>query len=205
MDHTNNDLKISSDDDATSSSEQFASSSEQFTSAREQFTSASEQFTSASEQTSSSEQSSYSDIQDSSSSESVSDSEQPFCAGTAVKRRTFDAAFLAVSNKHSFSKSARNDLIKFLNTVLPDPNLASSNYTFEKKILEAMDVHFTKYELCVKCNTELTEGKCLNEACAVFNKKLYDHQIEICYFIPIKDQLQRILTGMLYSNDQGFH
>lgn len=63
----------------------------------------------------------------------VSDSEQSFCAGTAVKRRTFNAAFLAVSKKHSFSRSARNDLIKFVNIVLPDPNLASSNYMFKKK------------------------------------------------------------------------
>lgn len=62
----------------------------------------------------------------------VSDSEQSFCAGTAVKR-TFNAAFLAVSKKHSFSRSARNDLIKFVNIVLPDPNLASSNYMFKKK------------------------------------------------------------------------
>ena len=146
LDHTNNDLGISSDHNGTISSEQFIS---------------------ASEQTSSSEESSYSDIRDSSSSESVSDSEHTFCAGTAVKRRTFDAAFLAVTKKHSFSKSARNDLITFLITVLPDPNLLSSNYAFKRKILEAMDVHFTKYELCVKCSAELTGGKCLNEACVV--------------------------------------
>lgn len=142
------------------------------------------------------EQSSDSDKPNSSSSESVSDTEKPFCAGAAVKRKTFDAAFLAVSNKHSFSKTARDDLIKFLNIVLPDPNLASSNYMFGKKIIETMDVHFTMFQLCVKCNTELTEGMCPNEDCVVFNRKLHDHEIEICYFIPIKDQLQRILTGM---------
>lgn len=149
--------------------------------------------------TSSTEQSSYNDEQESSSNESVPDSEQPFCAGTTVKRRTFDAAFLAVSNKHSFSKSARSDLINFLNTVLPDANLAPSNYMFEKKLIETMDVHFTKFELCIECNTQLTDArKCPSETCALFHKKLYDHQIEICYFIPIKDQLQRILTGMFY-------
>lgn len=52
-----------------------------------------------------------------------------------------------------------------------------------------MDIHFTKYELCVEYNTELTGGKCLNEACAVFYEKLYDHRIQICYFIKRKAQL----------------
>ena len=162
------------------------------------------EFSSDHSETSSLEQSSHSDEQESSSNESVPDSEKPFCAGTALKRKTFDAAFLAVSNKHNFCKSARNDLLKFLNAVLPDVNLAPSNYMYEKKLTEAMDVHFTKFDLCVECNNELTRRKCTNAACSVFNQKLYDHQVEICYVIPIKDQLQRILTGMSYRNDTLF-
>lgn len=58
-----------------------------------------------------------------------------------------------------------------------------------------MDIHFRKLELCLLCNTVIDEGKCSNESCVQFNKKLNDFEVEICYFIPIKDQLQRILTG----------
>ena len=44
----------------------------------------------------------------------ISAGEQPVCEGTAIRRRTFKATFLASSNKHKFSKAARNDILKFL-------------------------------------------------------------------------------------------
>lgn len=130
-----------------------------------------------------------------SSEEDVSEGEQPVCQGTSIKRRTFEATFLALSNKHNFSKSTRTNILKLLEAFIPKPNLPSSNYMFEKKLIEAMDIRYSKYELCVCCNTTINEGKCPNENCDNFNRKLNDHEIEICYFIPIKDQLQRILTG----------
>ena len=40
----------------------------------------------------------------------------------------------------------------------------------------------------------INDGKCRNERCEKFNKKLDDHEIEICYFVPLNDHLQRILT-----------
>jgi len=130
-----------------------------------------------------------------SSEEDMSEGEQPVCEGTTIRRRTFEATLLALSNKHNFSKSTRTDILKFLETFIPKPNLPSSNYMFEKKLIEAMDIHYSKCELCVSCSSTISEGKCPNESCAHFNQKLNDHEIEICYFIPIKDQLQRILTG----------
>ena len=39
----------------------------------------------------------------------------------------------------------------------------------------------------------INDGKCRNERCEKFNKKLDDHEIEICYFIPLKDHFQRIV------------
>lgn len=121
--------------------------------------------------------------------------EQPVCEGTAMRRRTFEATFLALSNKHKFSKSTRTDIFKFLETFIPKPNLPSSNYMFEKQLIEAMDIHYSKYELCVDCSSTISEGKCLNSICARYDHRLNDHEIEVCYFIPIKDQLQRILRG----------
>ena len=38
--------------------------------------------------------------------------------------------------------------------------------------------------------------KCPNRNSVHFNRQLNDHEIEVCYFTPIKDQLQRILNGM---------
>lgn len=44
----------------------------------------------------------------------ISAGEQPVCEGTVIRRRTFEATFLASLNKHKFSKAARNDILKFL-------------------------------------------------------------------------------------------
>lgn len=124
-----------------------------------------------------------------------SEDEQPVCQGTSIKRKTFEATFLALSYKHKFSKSTKNDILKFMEIFVPRPNLPSSNYMFEKKLFQKMNVHYTKYELCIKCNTDLNEGKCQNGSCVHFNRKLNDHEIEVCYFIPVEDQIQRILAG----------
>ena len=125
----------------------------------------------------------------------ISAGEQPVCEGTVIRRRTFEATFLALSNKHKFSKSTRNDILKFLETFIPKPNLPSSNYMFEKQLVEAMDIHYSKCEMCVNCSSTIIEGKCPKGSCARYDQRLNDHEIEICYFIPIKDQLQRILRG----------
>ena len=132
----------------------------------------------------------------SSSDEELGEGDQPVCEGTSIKRRTFEATFLALANKHKFSKSARSNILKFLDLFVPKPNLPTSNYTLEKKLMEGMDIHFSKLTLCIHCNTKISEGKCSNESCVQFNKNLNDYEMEICYFIPIKDQIQRILTGM---------
>lgn len=57
----------------------------------------------------------------------LSEAEQPVCQGTRVRRRTFEATLLGLSKKHNFTKSARTDILKFLETFLPKPNLPSSN------------------------------------------------------------------------------
>ena len=125
----------------------------------------------------------------------VSEGDQPVCDGTNIKRKTFEATFLALSNKHNFSKSTRTDILKFLQMIIPKANLPTSNYTFEKNLMEEMNIKFSKLELCLCCNNTINDGKCRNEECDKFNSKPNDHEIEICYFIPLKDQLQRILAG----------
>lgn len=128
--------------------------------------------------------------------EDLSEGEQPVCQGSSIRRTTFEATLLALSKKRNFSKSARTDILKFLGTFIPKPNIPSSNYTFEKMLVKVMNIQYTRYELCVGCSTTINEGKCPNRNCVNFNRQLNDHKIEVCYFIPIKDQLQRILTGM---------
>lgn len=131
-----------------------------------------------------------------SSEDNLSECDFPVCQGTNVRRKTFEAALLALSIKHNFSKSTRTDIFKFLKTFLPKPNLPSSNYVFEKNLVDSMSIHYSKCELCVNCSTATSDGKCTNRHCTHFNRKLNDHDIGICYFIPIKDQLERILTGI---------
>ena len=128
--------------------------------------------------------------------EELGEGDQPVCEGTSIKRRTFEATFLALANKHKCSKSARNNILKFLDLFVPKANLPTSNYTLEKTLMEGMDIQFSKLTLCILCNTKMSEGKCSNESCVQFNKKLNDYEMEICYFIPIKDQIQQISTGV---------
>ncbi|KAJ7375275.1 hypothetical protein OS493_002022 [Desmophyllum pertusum] len=71
-----------------------------------------------------------------SSGDDLSEDEQPVCQGTIIKRKTFEATFLALSNKHNFSKSTRTDILKFMETFIPKPNLPSSNYMFENKLVQ---------------------------------------------------------------------
>ena len=112
-----------------------------------------------------------------------SEGDQPFCDGTNIKRRTFEATLPAFSNKHNFSKSTRTDILKFLQMIIPKPNLPTSNYTFEKNLMEEMNIKFSKLELYLCCNTTINNEKCRNESCDKFNSKPNDHEVEICYFI----------------------
>lgn len=79
--------------------------------------------------------------------EHLSEAEQPVCQGTRVRRRTFEATLLALSKKHNFSKSARTHILKFLETFLPKPNAPSCNYTFEKMLIKAMDIHYSSHQI----------------------------------------------------------
>ena len=114
----------------------------------------------------------------------ISAGEQPVCEGTAIRRRTFEATFLASSNKHKFSKATRNDILKFLETFIPKQNLPSCNYMFEKQLIEAMDIHYSQCELFVNCSNTSREGKCPKGSCARYDQRLNGHEIEMCYFIP---------------------
>lgn len=40
----------------------------------------------------------------------------------------------------------------------PRGNQPSSNYMFKNKLFQNMNTHYTKYELCIKYNTNLNRG-----------------------------------------------
>ena len=61
--------------------------------------------------------------------------------------------------------------------------------------MEEMSMKLSKPELYLCCSTTINDGKCQNESCEKFSSKPNDYEVEICYFIPLKDQLQRILAG----------
>lgn len=89
--------------------------------------------------------------------------------GTNIKRKTFEATFLALSNKHNF-------------LIISKPNLPTSNYSFEKDLMEEINIMFSKRELCVHCNTTINDGKGRNESCNKFNSKPNDHEIDFVLF-----------------------
>ena len=69
-------------------------------------------------------------------------------------------------------------------------NLPKSSYNFEKNLMEENKISPSMVSVFVAI---INDGKCRNERCEKFNKKLDDHEIEICYFIPLKDHFQRIV------------
>ena len=69
----------------------------------------------------------------SSSDREASEGDQPVCDGT--QRKTFEATFLAFSNKHNFLNSTRTDILKFLQMITPKPNLPTLNYAFKKNLV----------------------------------------------------------------------
>ena len=73
---------------------------------------------------------------------------KPVCAGSGVTRGTFEALLLALSKKHKFSKSAKQDLLKLMHTVVSEPNLPSSNYAFEKDLFHEIGIQYQKFQLC---------------------------------------------------------
>lgn len=50
--------------------------------------------------------------------------------------------------KNTISQNLQGHILKFLETFLPKPNAASCNYTFEEMLIKAMDIHYSRYELC---------------------------------------------------------
>ena len=122
------------------------------------------------------------------------DSHKPVCAGSAVSRSTFEALLLAVGKKHKFSKSAKEDVLNLMRVVLPEPNLPSSNYLFEKDLFHDIGIQYKKYQLCSQCEHELVEQCCETQDCPNFELSPPAEQIDTFYIIPLADQLKRVLA-----------
>ena len=122
-------------------------------------------------------------------------SAMPAFQGSTVTRSNFEATFLAISKKHKLSKSTKHDLLKFFNLISPNPNLPTSNYSFDQDIWKAIDVNFEKYEFCPGCNhlLHLKTRICENRDCKYFNGIPTTEPTELFFIIPVAVQLKRIL------------
>ena len=80
----------------------------------------------------------------------ISEGDQPVCDGTNIKRRAFEASFLALSNEHNFSKSTRTDILKFLDRIISKPNF--NQVTILKKFYGGDEQNFSKYDLRLCCH-----------------------------------------------------
>ena len=120
-------------------------------------------------------------------------SAMPAFQGSTVTRSNFEATFLAISKKHKLSKSTKHDLLKFFNLISPNPNLPTSNYSFDQDIWKAIDVNFEKYEFCPGCNHLLHVKIMTVHILMVFlpqNQQLF-------FIIPVAVQLKRILENWM--------
>ena len=121
---------------------------------------------------------------------------KPICTGSTVTRANFEATLLATSKKHKFSKSTRQDLLTFLEMIVPDPNIPPSNYIFEKDIWQSIGIKYAKYEFCPSCKNllHLETRICQNRQCSHFGNNPSDEVTEMFFVIPIVTQLKRILS-----------
>ena len=119
---------------------------------------------------------------------------RPVCASSAVTRGTFEALLLALSKKHKFSKSAKQDLLKLMHTVVSEPNLPSSNYEFEKDLFREIGIQYQKCQLCPLCQCELEREHCVTNDCPNFEQSPQDKEIPTFYIIPLADQLKKVLA-----------
>ena len=119
---------------------------------------------------------------------------RPVSAGSAVTRGTFEALLLALSKKHKFSKSAKQDLLKLMHTVVSEPNLPSSNYEFEKDLFREIGIQYPKCQLCPLCQCELEREHCVTNDCPNFEQSPQDKEIPTFYIIPLADQLKKVLA-----------
>ena len=119
----------------------------------------------------------------------------PAFLGSQATRSNFEATFLALSKKHKFSKSTRNDLLKFLNIISPCPNLPSSNYSFDQDIWKAIGINYDKYEFCPGCHNLLRFKTriCDSDNCEYFNVLPTQEPTELFFIIPVIASLKRIL------------
>ena len=118
---------------------------------------------SSSDQSNSESEASTDDVEDSTA--------MPAFLGSHATRSNFEATFLALSKKRKFSKSARNDLLKFINIISPSPNLPSSNYSSDQDVWKAINIDYDKYEFCPGCHNllHLKTRTCGSDNCEYFN------------------------------------
>lgn len=120
----------------------------------------------------------------------------PVCIGSSKSKASFVGAFLAMSKKHKFSKSARHDILKLINQIVPEPNIPPSNHSFEKSIWDTLALQYVKHELCPDCNflLDLETKECQNENCRYFENIPTREATEMFFVIPVETQLKRVLA-----------
>lgn len=116
--------------------------------------------------------------------------------GSSVPTATFNSLLLGFSQKHHLSNTAVNDLLQFMDIILPqEHNAPSSSYSFYKYNNQC-SLSYTHKQLCPLCHKAvLQDEKCSNVHCTNNGKKVEP----ITFFtLPIKPQIQRLVNGKYY-------
>lgn len=129
-------------------------------------------------------------------SESLSgDHDTPVYEGASLTVSQFNCAFLALTQKHNLPSQAIENILKFLQLILPQGNkCCSSSYRCEKSLSE---LHFSykKYITCHACQTPLDNGICTNSACAVYETNGTGEGSNTFFVISVLKELEQLILG----------
>ena len=115
--------------------------------------------------------------------------------GAPVSCEEFRSMLLALQQKHNFSSSATNNILKLFQVALPFGNKCpSSNYKLETE-LNAISYSFKKTTTCKNCQHILDESLCTNRECCLYENDGIGENSSIFYVIDLVEEIKVFVSG----------
>ena len=115
--------------------------------------------------------------------------------GSPVSCEEFRRMLLALQQKHNFSSSAMNNILKLFQVTLPSGNKCpSSNYKLETE-QSILSYSFKKTITCQKCQHILDESLCTNVECSEHKNNGMGENSSLLYVIDLVEEIKTFISG----------
>ena len=122
-------------------------------------------------------------------------SEVPLYDDAPVSCQEFRNMLLALQQKHNFSSSATNNILKLFQVTLPSGNKCpSSNYKLENEH-SVLSYSFKKTTTCKKCQHILDENLCTNTECCLYENDGLGENSSLFYVIDLAEEIKVFVSG----------